>query len=127
MARKLVLKKAFSYSRIKSVKIINASLGEYALINLTPQVVSQYRDKRLSEGKSGATVVKDINTLSHICEIAKKEWGYGAIENPTQFIRKPKVNRNRIRRLTETEEKILLDSAEKSQSVMLKKCHYFCD
>ncbi|MDC6476883.1 site-specific integrase [Methylophilaceae bacterium] len=115
-----------SYTReLSRLRIINESLGEYALINLTPQVVSQYRDKRLSEGKSGATVVKDINTLSHICEIAKKEWGYGAIENPTKFIRKPKVNRNRIRRLSETEEKILLNSAEKSQSVMLKNIIIF--
>ena len=35
------------------------------------------------------------------------------------------MNRNRIRRLTETEEKILLDSAEKSQSVMLKNVIIF--
>ena len=35
------------------------------------------------------------------------------------------MNRNRIRRLSETEEKILLDSAEKSQSVMLKNVIIF--
>ena len=39
-----------------------------------------------------------MKLLSHLFELARKEWGFEATQNPVRFIRKPKVPRGRTRR-----------------------------
>lgn len=110
-----------SYEReLSRLRLINRHLGPYSLSQLNPEKIALFRDLRLSEGCSGATVIKDINSISHIIEVAKREWGYHALENPAKLIRKPKASTHRIRRLTLEEEDMLLKGAKQSRSLMLE-------
>ena len=110
-----------SYKReLSRLKLINSQLGPYSLSQLNPEKIALFRDLRLSEGCSGATVVKDINSISHVIEVAIREWGYHALLNPTKFIRKPKRVSHRVRRLAQDEEVILLSYAKESSSLMLE-------
>jgi len=110
-----------SYEReLSRLKLINSQLGQYSLSQLNPDKIALYRDLRLSQGCSGATVIKDINSISHVIEVAIREWGYHALLNPTKFIRKPKRASHRVRRLSQDEEVRLLSFAKESSSLMLE-------
>lgn len=110
-----------SYEReLSRLRLINRHLGPYSLSQLNPEKIALFRDLRLSGGLSGATVIKDINSISHIIEVARREWGYHALENPTKLIRKPRAGQHRQRRLLEGEEALLLHAARHSRSHMLE-------
>ena len=105
---------------ISRLRLIRDNLGDYSLGNLTAEVIANYRDTRLISGCSGATVIKDIHSISHIYEVARREWGYAAMDNPTKLIRKPKVNPSRVRRLSPDEEIRLMQACDQSRSIMIK-------
>ncbi len=86
-------------------------LAKYALTNIYGVDLATYRDERLAEGKSPTTVRNEINIISHLFTIAKKEWGMECLTNPVQNIRMPKQPAGRERRLKEGEEKALLEAA----------------
>jgi len=110
---------------ISRLRIIRQALGDYSLENLKAEVVAHYRDERLMSGCSGATVIKDIHSISHIYEVARREWGYAVIDNPTKLIRKPKANPSRIRRLSSDEEIRLIQACNQSRSIMIKSMVIF--
>ena len=103
-------KKSF-YRESNRLKIITKHLGHLFICQLNSIQVSQFRDFRLSMGLKPATVVKDLNTLSKILQIAKNEWGLNLPKNPVIDIRKPKVVGYRVRRINTSEEKILLNKS----------------
>ncbi len=102
-------------SRLKCLKIF---FGEVTLARINSEMVARFRDERLSLKLSGATVIKDLNTLSHIIDTAIKEWGYYLPFNPVKNIRKPRVNNSRARRLSNEEEIILLAHCRKHSLMM---------
>lgn len=61
-------------------------------------VFSRFRDKRLKEVSPG-TVRREMGFLSSVFEVARKEWGYTALQNPMAGIKKPKAPEGRTRRL----------------------------
>lgn len=79
----------------------------YTLNQITAEMISQYRDKRLSEGKAAQTVLHELYCLSSAFNLAIKEWGW-CKENPCQKVKKPRVKNEIIRYLTEDEESKLL-------------------
>jgi integrase len=81
-------------------------------------MVARFRDERLSLNLSSATVIKDLNTISHIIDTAVKEWGFYVPQNPVKNIRKPRVNNSRSRRLLYEEEIILLAKCREHSSMM---------
>ena len=101
------LKKS-SERELSRLKNLNSFFGSFTLARLQSSMVAQYRDERLNEGLSGSTVVKDLNTLSHIVDTAIKEWDCHIPINPVKNIRRPRVNPSRTRRLYPQEEQILL-------------------
>jgi len=81
------------------LKMIVLHLGSYSLINLTPLVLSTYRDERI-KSVSGSTVKKELSLISRIINVGIKEWGYHLPNgNPVKMIRYPKSNKSRDRRL----------------------------
>ena len=46
-----------------------------------------------------ATVLRRLALLSNVFTIARKEWGMESLQNPVEFVRKPKPNNARVRRL----------------------------
>ena len=101
-----------TYQREKSrLIVLKQQLGDYSLNQLTPSKITLFRDLRLSEGLSPATVVKDLNTLSKVIKLGQVRWGVYLTSNPILSIQKPKVVGHRVRRLSQQEETILLNKS----------------
>jgi integrase len=103
---------------ISRLKCLDKFFGEVTLARINSEMVARFRDERLSLNLSGATVIKDLNTLSHIIDTAIKEWGLYIPQNPVKNIRKPRVNNSRSRRLSKEEEIILLAKCREHSLMM---------
>ena len=100
------------YKREKSrLLLLKQQLGAYSLNQLTPSKIALFRDLRLSQGLSPATVVKDLNTLSKVIKLGQVGWGVYLANNPILSVQKPKVVGHRVRRLSQQEEDILLNQS----------------
>ena len=108
-----------AYAEGHKSKALKESLGEYSLAAITPDLVAQYRDKRLEAGKSNNTVRLELALLSHLFTIAIKEWRVGLFYNPVANIRKPSPGKGRDRRLTTDEEITLFKACDKHSNPML--------
>ncbi len=86
--------------RLRYLKI---HFGKLSASAIRSTHVAQWRDRRLKEGRAGSTVVKEINSLSHVLDTAIKDWGMGLANNPVKQVRKPKQARGRDRRITKVE------------------------
>jgi integrase len=70
--------------------------------------LAQYRDIRLMEGVGANTIRIELALISHLYEVARKDWGLETLRNPAKAVRKPKPPRGRDRRLNCGEEEKLL-------------------
>lgn len=99
-------------------------IGQYTPSNLTPAIVSQCRDKLLSEptskdkARSPATVVRYLALLSHVFTVAIKEWHW-ADTNPVLDVSKPKEPPGRVRFLNLDEIQSLLKACHESSNSTL--------
>ncbi|GJE03331.1 integrase [Methylobacterium isbiliense] len=73
--------------------------------------LAAYRDERL-KAVAPATVVRELNTISHAIDTARREWGVHLAQNPCKLVRRPALPRGRTRRLEGNEEQILLAAAD---------------
>lgn len=110
-----------SGAREKSrLELLEKHFGFLMATQLQSKHVAEFRDFRIGQGKAGATVVKELNTLSHVVDVAIKDWGLALAVNPVKSIRKPKVGGSRNRRLSNLEEKLLLKSCKQTRTSMLE-------
>lgn len=73
--------------------------------------VAAYRDKRL-KSVGPATVIKELNIISHLFNTAIREWGMESLVNPVAAVRKPKAPKGRERRLQPGELDAILAATE---------------
>lgn len=106
-------------SETQRLRGLRCHFGAYSLAVLRNSHIADYRDVRLAKGVAGATVVKELNSLSHLIDVAIKDWGLPLASNPAKLVRRPSVARGRDRRLVGDEEQRLLDACRASRSVML--------
>ena len=66
------------------------------LAKLTSADIATYRDERLKNA-APATVVRELNTLSHAIETALREWGLWLPRNLVKMVRRPSVPQGRSR------------------------------
>ena len=110
----ILLKPAIKYGRITTPqkrgqreesyrigRILQAHLSTIYLSDLRPQDIADWRDDRLKE-VSSASVIREITTISAICNQAMREWGL-LNDNPVLKISKPKPTKARTRRPSEQE------------------------
>jgi len=88
------------------------------LARLTSADVAQYRDERLKVAP--ATVIRELNTISHVIEVATGEWGLWLARNPVKMVRRPIAPRGRKRRLELGEEERLLVACDRGRTQLLK-------
>ena len=105
-------------------------LGKYALADMTPALLSEYRDKLANEPitpknptsevhyRGTATVVRYMAALSHAFTVAVKEWAW-IDDNPMLKVSKPAVPRGRVRFLSDDERTRLLQACQESSNPML--------
>lgn len=104
--------------------------GKYSLAGVTPELVAEYRDKRLAgedRAKNGKpqprapnTVRLELALIGHLFTIAIKEWGLGLAYNPVLNIRRPAPGAGRNRRLSEAEEGRLMALVDGHSNPMLR-------
>ena len=89
------------------LKVLKADLGDVALSRIDGQLLSGM--VRQWQGKVGANSIRlYLSILSHLYNIARKEWGMLELINPVELVRKPKLPQGRDRRLVGDEEARLL-------------------
>jgi len=85
-----------------------SQIGKRLLSDITSALISEYKDKLLSENtnrgkkRTPATTNRYLAVLSHTFTIACKEWGWLS-DNPLRFVSKSKEPRGRVRFLDEEE------------------------
>lgn len=89
------------------LKRFREELGHLRLGDLTPRVLTQWRDNRLRAVKS-STVARELSTLGGVFSWAIKDKMIAIAENPVRGIRRPQPGRARDRRLYPGEEEFLL-------------------
>lgn len=99
--------------------LMRHSIGYIGLNKIQSKHIAEYRNKRLADGCANGTVIKDINSLSHIFNVAMKDWGIPLISNPAQMVRKPSAGRGRDRRLKDGELVRLLDALNKTCEIKI--------
>ena len=98
-----------------SAKAILNGLGrEISLIDVNPPRLAAYRDTRM-KNVSPSSIQKEFALLSHLFNVARREWGL-PVGNPVSDVTRPKVRNNRTRFLTKEEAQNLLDIAQKSRN-----------
>jgi integrase len=105
-----------------------SQLGAYALADVTPAVVADYRDRLKNEPfltptgqekkRSTSTVVRYLAALSHGFTVAVKEWGW-VDDNPVLKVTKPKQPGGRVRFLDDDERARLLQACRESSNADL--------
>lgn len=103
-------KKGHDIERYRLESLQRDPIAKYKVAGLSGKLMAEWRDKRLKD-VSGSTVNRDLNLISHVINVARKEWGMH-IENPISMIRRPPENKARKRRLGAGEEEKLLAELE---------------
>lgn len=111
-------KRGADRERFKLRVIRRHALSKTQLSGISSAMLAAYRDDRLAE-VSQATVRRELALLSHVFEIARKEWGV-PMENPVKLIRLPSPAKARERRLTEEEFKAFWKAVESARASWLK-------
>src|SRR6478736_3090067 len=73
-------------ARINS--IVRCPIAHRTLARLTSSGVATYRDERLKT-VAPATIVRELNTISHAIEVASREWGLWVHRNTVKLVRRP--------------------------------------
>lgn len=113
-------KKGAQSERYRIASLLRDPIAQYKVAGLSGKVLAEWRDRRLKQ-VSGSTTNRDLGLISHVINVARKEWGIH-IENPVAMIRRPPESRGRNRRLSESEEQRLL--AELQPSTRSEKGYY---
>ena len=97
----------------------NHPLAKRFLASIRGSDMASYRDERIKAGYSSNTIRLELAIISHLFEIARKEWGMEGLLNPVKSIRLPSPPSGRDRRLQPGELEKLLEclSEEMSQVV----------
>jgi len=77
-------------------------LGDLTLLEVRPAVLSSYKAKRLKEGKSLATVSKELQFIRRVFSLCKRDWQL-IRQSPFEFFRVPVSNNQRVRYLSDSE------------------------
>ena len=98
LAEEAIKKK--SYTQAKSLCRVweKTFIANKPIANITNTDLIRIRDEW--EAKyAPATICRRLTIVSHMYTLARKDWGYGWIENPAALVRRPAVDDARDRRL----------------------------
>lgn len=87
------------------------SLAKKSIASLRGMDFATWRDKRLKDVKP-ATVRHDLEVISNLFNVARREWGMEGLANPIEGIRLPTANNARSRVFYPGEEALLMTALE---------------
>lgn len=94
-------KKGHRWEALRLQAFGRSSLGAVRMRDVEATHVAAWRDERL-QTVQGSTVQREMNLLSNVFAVARKEWKW-IKGSPTTDVRRPKENNPRFRRITEQE------------------------
>ncbi|MNK98789.1 site-specific tyrosine recombinase XerC [compost metagenome] len=94
-------------------------LAYRTMIGLSQQDIASFRDERL-QAVAPSTTVRELAILSHVVEVAIRDWGLPLAKNVVKLVRRPVIRNERSRRLTGNEEQRLLDACDSGKIPFLK-------
>lgn len=109
-----------SVQEIQRIDVLRRhELAYRTLIGLSQQDIASFRDERL-QSVAPSTTVRELAILSHVLEVAIRDWGLPLAKNVVKLVRRPVIRNERSRRLTGDEEQRLLDGCDGGQIPYLK-------
>jgi integrase len=112
-------KKSASSEMARIGALCRRDICHRTLAKLNSSHIASYRDERL-QSVAPATVIRELNTISHCLELAQREWGFYLPRNPAKMVRRPSAPRGRQRRLHEGEEGLILEACDRGRNRWLK-------
>ena len=109
-AKEVVPKQSGSNPALYRWNTLRQILGKHLVATLCPATLASHRDERLKTIKPN-TLKREFGVLSAAINTAVIDWGISLPSNPVQFVRIPKFDDRRDRRLEDGEEERLLDTA----------------
>jgi integrase len=98
--RDIVPEKRHPYQENRRIdRWVRHDLAYRTLASLRGADFAKHRDERRSAGRAENTIRLELQIISHLFEIARKEWGMEGLLNPLDNIRKPTGSQARDRRL----------------------------
>jgi integrase len=95
------LKKGAAPETARILALLRHPMAQHVVAGIRGVDIACYRDERLNKVCSG-TVKRDLVILSHLFEVARKEWGVH-VQNPVRDIKTPSDSKARDRRLQSDE------------------------
>lgn len=89
-------------------------LSYRTMIGLSQQDIASFRDERL-QSVAPSTTVRELAIISHVLEVAIRDWGLPLSKNVVKLVRRPVIRNERSRRLTGDEEELLLAGCDAGQ------------
>jgi integrase len=99
--------------------LIERDICHRTIAKLTSSDLAGYRDTRLKT-VAPATVIRELNTISHALDVAQREWGLWIARNPAKMVRRPSAPQGRKRRLEADEEERLLDACDRGRTPLMR-------
>jgi len=98
----------------------NHPLAKRFLASIRGSDLASYRDERMKAGYASNTIRLELAIISHLFEIARKEWGMEGLTNPVKSIRMPSPPAGRDRRLQPGELEKLLESVSEEMNQVIR-------
>lgn len=113
--REISPSKRGSVQEIQRIDVLRGhDLAYRTMIGLSQQDIASFRDERL-QSVAPSTAVRELAILSHVLEVAIRDWGLPLARNVVKLVRRPVIRNERSRRLTGDEEQRLLDGCDAGQ------------
>ncbi|OCJ38314.1 site-specific integrase [Agrobacterium tumefaciens] len=101
-----------SVQEIQRIDVLRRhDLAYRTMIDLSQQDIASFRDERL-QSVAPSTAVRELAILSHVLEVAIRDWGPPLAKNVVKLVRRPVIRNERSRRLTGDEEQQLLNACD---------------
>jgi integrase len=94
-------KRGYKWEAGRLAAMASSPLGKVPIAQLNASHIAAWRDRRLREVQGG-TVTREMNLLSHVFSVARKEWKWIAM-SPTTDVARPRSNPPRDRRISQEE------------------------
>ncbi|WP_193333483.1 site-specific integrase [Duganella sp. FT27W] len=94
-------KRGFKWEAGRLAAMAASSLGSVTMRDISASHIAAWRDERL-RSVQGGTVTREMNLLSHVFSVARKEWKW-LTTSPTTDVARPKAKPHRDRRISQDE------------------------